>query len=336
MAEYEATLERVRGLLAKAAGTEFPAEADAFRAKADELMTRYAIEQWEIDREQRKAESVAIKKDLDLSWYWETDDTELTSLLWSLFIDVAHHCRVELVTTYATYRTKSVPVVGMPSDISYADVLFTHLMLQVIDQMDPKPKEGETFELALARMKESGMKWEEIYRRLVKAGLQEDLGAWRKSVASKVNYAGKYTKFCEVTNRKRLRVTPSVHRRSFIYGFNEAMRERFRSMREDQGQYNGSMALALREYREAIKEAVWVHFPELQPHPEDCACDACKAKTAALEKAKKTSGRRRKAPKPRMVKVDRNSMDEGATAASRVELIDKTGTDSQRIAGELG
>lgn len=335
MSDYESTLERVRGLLAKAASTEFPAEADTLRAKADELMTKYAIEEWEIERAQRKASSVAIKKDLDLSWYWETKEQDLSSLLYQLFCDIMHHCRVEMVTEYATYRTKSVPVVGMPSDISYADVLFTHLMNQVIQEMDPHPVAGDTLEMALARMKESGMKWEDIYRRLRDAGLQEDFGPWGKSVASKVNYAGVYTRFCELTARKRLRVTPSVHRRSFIYGFNDAMRDRFRSMREDQGQYTGSMAIALREYRQAVKEAVWVHFPELKPHAEDCQCDVCTQQAAARANVKVRKGRKRKAAQ-RTVKVNVSSMDQGASAASRVKLIDRTGAADPRIAGQLG
>ncbi len=38
-------LERIRGLLAKAESTTFPEEADALTAKAQELMTRYAIDQ---------------------------------------------------------------------------------------------------------------------------------------------------------------------------------------------------------------------------------------------------------------------------------------------------
>jgi hypothetical protein len=332
MATYEETLERVRGLLAKAAASEFPAEADVFRAKADELMTKHAIEQWQIDQQQAKASSVAIRKDLDISWYWGMDD-ELSTLLWRLASDVMFHCRVEIVLGMATYRTKSVPIVGMPSDLGYADLLFTHLMTQVIDQMDPKPRPGESKGSALARMKESGMKWKDIYRRLVDAGLQEDLGPWSPKVASKCNYAGLYTNYCAETSRKRLRVSPAVHRRSFIYGFNNTMYERLRSMREDQGQYTGSMALALREYRDKVKDAVWIHFPELKPHPENCECESCvdRREAAAKTATKKT----RKGPKPRYVKIDRGSMDEGSLAAQQVELVQRGDDTRQRIAGEL-
>ena len=38
-------LDRVRGLLTKAESTEFPAEAEALTAKAQELMARHSIEQ---------------------------------------------------------------------------------------------------------------------------------------------------------------------------------------------------------------------------------------------------------------------------------------------------
>src|SRR5580765_2541614 len=333
MAEYESLLEKVRALLAKAASTTFPAEADSFRAKADELMTKHAIEQWEIDRAQTRATHIAIRKDLDINWYWETRDRELASLLWSLCSTVMYHCRVETVIGKADYRAGKLPIVGMPSDVSYSDILFTHLMNQVIDQMDPRPKGGDTLESALARMKEAGMKWKDIYQRLVDAGLQEDWGPWTSGIASKCNYAGKYTRFCETTNRKRLRVSPAVHRRSFIYGFNDTMNQRFYTMRESQGQYSGSMALTIRDYRAKIKEAVWLHFPDLKPHPADCQCEKCVAERAAVAAAAKRKPRR--AAKPKMVKVDHGSMREGSAAAENVELISREDSSRQRISGEL-
>src|SRR4051794_1929180 len=42
--ERERVLRRIRGLLAKAESTEFPEEAEALTAKAQELMTRYAVD----------------------------------------------------------------------------------------------------------------------------------------------------------------------------------------------------------------------------------------------------------------------------------------------------
>jgi len=45
----ERILEKVRGLLAKAESTEFPAEAEALTAKAQELMARHCIEQAMLD-----------------------------------------------------------------------------------------------------------------------------------------------------------------------------------------------------------------------------------------------------------------------------------------------
>src|SRR3954470_13978333 len=42
-------LDRVRGLLAKAEATSFPAEAEAFTAKAQELMARHAIDRIVVD-----------------------------------------------------------------------------------------------------------------------------------------------------------------------------------------------------------------------------------------------------------------------------------------------
>lgn len=176
------------------------------------------------------------------------------------------------------------------------------------------------------------MKWEHIYNRLVQSGLQEDWGPWTKSVASRCNYAGKYTKFCESTSRKRLRVSPAMHRRSFIYGFNTSMSERLRAMREDQGQYSGSMALALRDYREQVKEAVYIHFPDLKPHDEDCQCERCRSMRESASKPIKKG----RVPKMKIVRIDMNSVDEGSQAAERVQIIQRGDPNAQRISGNLG
>jgi hypothetical protein len=65
-------LERVRALLAKADGTNFPEEADAFRAKADALMTEYAIEAWQMDPKPSDKlsyeENLAMLKEAGLGW----------------------------------------------------------------------------------------------------------------------------------------------------------------------------------------------------------------------------------------------------------------------------
>lgn len=64
-------LERVRALLAKAESTTFPEEADAFRAKADEIMTAYSISAWQVQMAQEGLQRT-IQPEVrwfDFSWW---------------------------------------------------------------------------------------------------------------------------------------------------------------------------------------------------------------------------------------------------------------------------
>lgn len=279
MSTQEKMLERVRALLAKAASTNFPEEAEAFQAKADELMTKYAIEMWQIEQAQAgvNAPRKPVRKDLDISWWYKGGLGEIRSDLWNLYHEVARHCRVVPVGQKTEYRSGEsiIPVIGLEADLAYFDMLFTHLLMQFLDRLDPKPRPGETMIEALVKMKEAGLKWEVIYNRLKSAGLVEDLGYWNGKVASRMDFAGKYTKFCRDMGRDRVYTSPAVYRRSFADGWTSGVIEKLREMREDQGQSTGSMALALRDIRLVVREAMWDEFPDLRPHPDDCDCDKC-------------------------------------------------------------
>lgn len=319
---------KVQGLLAKAASTSFPEEADSFRAKADELMTKYAIEQFQLERQLRTPTSPGQKpivKDVEISWYWDLPD-EVAQVLYGVLWVVAEHCRCELA--YASAHDRQLPVVGMPYDIDYLNILFTHLFLQMVDKMDPHPTTEDTLESALAKMKEAGMKWEDIYDRLVSAGLQEDLGEWSKSIAGKVNYAGKYTRFCAETGRARTYVSPSVYRRSFIQGFRAGVNEKFYTMRQEQGQNTGSMALALKDYRQEVKQALWDNFPTYKPK------EYTEAERAAQSVADKKTSRRRGRAAPAK-KISYGVVQSGLDAGRSVEIISTEDASRQKRAGEL-
>lgn len=274
VSNHEKMLERVRALLAKAAGGTTEEEAELLRAKADELMTKYAIELWQIEQLQAKTEERTKPevKAMNIDWWWNIDQ-DLGNALWDVMTSVTQHARCRIAWKHASYNTKTVPVVGLPADLAYADMLFTHLFMQMVETMDPRPRVGEGTVEAIVRMKEAGLKWEEIYYRLRKAGHYPADQPWN---ASKMNYAGKYTRYCDQHGRERVRVTPSVYRRSFALGFSRTLRERLRTQREEQGQDTGSMALALRDIRLVVQEAVYEFFPDMRPHEASCQCKKCK------------------------------------------------------------
>src|SRR4051812_16704394 len=168
-------LERVRALLAKANGTNFPEEADAFRAKADELMTAYAIEQWQVDAAQEgiQGRPQPERRDVDFSWY---SGTPFRDQLWWIYQDLADHCRCKAVVDkiFGYRENRRIPVLGLPADLDYLDMLFTSIMFDFARKVDPKPDpERLSYEENLAMLKEAGLGWPEITRLMVNAGMLE-------------------------------------------------------------------------------------------------------------------------------------------------------------------
>jgi hypothetical protein len=236
-------LERVRALLAKADGTNFPAEADTFREKADELMTQYAIEQWEVDEAQAGvgARPKPERRDFDMSWYRENSRS---NELWRLMQAVAYHCRVRLVY----WRVSgTIPAVGIPSDLDWFDLLFTHLMLQMGKGLEPHPNPERSMIENLVTMKEAGMKWERIGELLINI---DQLESYDRNMG--VKFTKLYTDYCVANKRPRLRTTPSVYQRSFAQGFLEEIRTRLKRQEEKS---TGSMELVLRDIRDEINSA---------------------------------------------------------------------------------
>ena len=112
-------LVKVRALLAQAESTTFEAEAEAFTAKAQELMARHAIDGalvWA--RSARDEHPITIRVPLDDPY------TDVKSLLLQR---VAHHSRCKSVY-HPRYGLASI--VGFASDVAAAEALFTSLLVQ--------------------------------------------------------------------------------------------------------------------------------------------------------------------------------------------------------------
>lgn len=310
-------LEKVRALLAKAASTKFPAEADAFRSKANELMTIYAIEQWQVDQAQ---DSVGVRPTPEIRWmdfsWWSGNP--FRDQLWTLFNATARNCRCKVVTSEASYYSQDesmrykMPVIGLPSDLDWFDLLFTSLMIAMIQKVDPQPVPNATMEENMAMMREAGLPWDDALNRLVKAGIvpsiaQEEAQKLADETGEEVpfsdedkyRYSGKgfkqlffskrvyertitaYRTWCKRTGHPQSYVNQNTFRRNFCDGFAAEIQERlWRMSRDAEVAYDdnheaGSMALAVRDIRQVIEDLMFDTWPNLRPHPSDCDCDVC-------------------------------------------------------------
>jgi hypothetical protein len=112
-------LNRVRALLAKAEATSFEAEAEAFTAKAQELITRHAIDMAMLSGPSAGDQVDTIRIAID--------DPYVTAKSMLLF-GVAQHsrCRAVLHRGYAM-----ASIIGIGRDVAATEMLFTSLLVQL-------------------------------------------------------------------------------------------------------------------------------------------------------------------------------------------------------------
>ena len=117
--ETNPALERIRNLLAKAESTTFEPEAMAFTAKAQELMTRYAVDAAMVQSSGgRRDRPVAIRLPIDPP-YVDAKSRLLHTVAVATRCRSVFHPMVSLAT-----------VVGFPADIAAVELLFTSLLVQ--------------------------------------------------------------------------------------------------------------------------------------------------------------------------------------------------------------
>jgi Protein of unknown function (DUF2786) len=115
------TMATIRALLAKAEGTTFPAEAEAFAAKAQELMTRYSIDAALLDGRHGDDLAAGVRsRRLHLDNPYAKEKVHLLAT-------VAAVNGVQVVYTEAFGFATAV---GFPADLDVTDMLFTSLLVQ--------------------------------------------------------------------------------------------------------------------------------------------------------------------------------------------------------------
>jgi hypothetical protein len=124
-------LRRIRGLLAKAESTEFTEEADALTAKAQELMTRHAVDVALLDADLPSGGDVGTRR------VHVTDPYVRAKM--QLLATVAEANDVRLVW----YQGLGIAnLVGARGDLDAVELLFTSLLLQVAQALGSAERQG--------------------------------------------------------------------------------------------------------------------------------------------------------------------------------------------------
>ena len=117
-------LGRIRALLAKAESTDFPAEADALTAKAQDMMTRHAIDAALLDDAQHLSGGIASRR-VHLESPYASTKVQLLSA-------VGEVNRVRLLWDE---QHAIATIVGAPVDLDLVEMLFTSLLVQAVRAM---------------------------------------------------------------------------------------------------------------------------------------------------------------------------------------------------------
>ena len=115
----EKALAKVRALLAKAEATEFAEEAEALSAKAQELMSRYSLQEAVADHERGRT-PVALARRI-----WIENPYAAPKVLLVQAVSSANRCRAVW-----TENLGVVTVVGSDTDLNLVELLTTSLLLQ--------------------------------------------------------------------------------------------------------------------------------------------------------------------------------------------------------------
>lgn len=339
MAEKADIMRKVRALLDKAASTTFEPERDSLLSKADQLMTAYVIESWEL--ELAKPANAREKPVLVEYDYSNTEDYDLNERLADIFGSLARHCRVKL----GWYGSRHSKLVGYQSDIDYLDMLFTNIRLHLQINMIPHASTTLSYEENLALLKEAGYKWQQVYEQLlplfperfpqnlVRAGAERNNDIvvngkrYRRGLLDQgrgigVGFTKTYTEYCKEHNRERIYANPEVYKRSFLEGYVWRIRRRLEDL--DAGVTQGQ-ALVLRGREEDLLEEFYKLFPDRRPHPPGCDCDyhhrcndpKCQRMMCVAARTPVKYSR----ASPRALRVDASARERGRKSADSADLF---------------
>lgn len=295
----EDILRKVRALVAKANSTTFEQEREAFMAKADELMERYAIDQAMLAMADDTKARFVVRKDMDISWWSEMRnmDSEVRARIYWLWSYCVEFCRCYSSSSTWDYREKTCAVYGMPSDLDYLNLLFTDLFLQMSGTLKPKYDPNLTLGHNVYNAKNAGMKYVDIayWSQHPEWVEPNGTGGLKTKDGGKMKHAYQRHLNEHHPGEKRITMHPVTWAMSFMDGYVTTIRERFGKMREmrDIPSDADSMALVVRDIRDQAREAMFEDFPNLRPHPKDCQCKSCVAarKPVKYSSAKFRAGR---------------------------------------------
>ena len=127
-------INRVQALIAKAESSPFPAEADAFMAKAQAMINDHAIDEARL----RGADPTSVGHDaVPMTGTY----TKERSLIWGAVAN-ANRCKLLTMSSYGSSKVSELTLIGRDQDRQLVRILSNSLELQALKRLDglsPEP-----------------------------------------------------------------------------------------------------------------------------------------------------------------------------------------------------
>jgi hypothetical protein len=298
-------LRQIKLLLDKANATQYDEEADIFRARAEELMQQYRIDEWELAQAAPEVGSRPVWRTIFIC----EEGNPVYNTYVSLFFTVLRHAKCKGVYRYGKTDGQYgwvAEAVGFSEDLDYADALYTGLAVYLNSKVAPKVEPSRSRPENVHALKEAGMTWKDIFRAL-------DLpfeDAYGQPTPERSQVYGEYQRWCKQHNKQPVKSNPKVYLRSFADAFWMRIYHRLQDIRDQQEQkfrneiIGEKYALALADRSVHVDAAFEEKYP---PH-----------KIETTSSVSKSSNRR--PAKYREKAVDHDAMNRGDLAARGADL----------------
>jgi hypothetical protein len=261
----EDRLRRIRGLIDQAndAGVT-EAERESFLAKADEMMTKYTIEMWELEfakpAGQREAPIFRVFESPKGSWEYRQAALSILKSLAKLA-----RCRMDWKWNPSVY--------GYEADINYLEMMYTSALLHAAQHLNPKVEPGRTWIANMAFLRWGGANWQSIHYELSSNATDYIYKGkpWGRGIGTR--FTNEMRKYAQEVNRPVVKASNTERwREGFMYGIVQGVSDTVARLRGEQEQLGG---LVLAGRSEAIDELYFTENPSERPHPDECDCDTC-------------------------------------------------------------
>jgi hypothetical protein len=261
----ESMLNRVARIIAHAedcqrAGNTADAEADF--ARADAIMTKYAIDRAVI--ESRKTDRTQREEPVSVKVPFVRYDVDFADDYGAMFGSIARHNRCRVVT-HRYSQEPHATIVGFPEDVEYTQMIWNSVRLAFVSKLDPTWDTNRTHDENIKILKEAGRKWSYIGDLANAAGFENKPNDGRLKAA--------YRRQCRLEGAEPTSHTQrhAAYRASYAKGFRQRIATRLYAMAqaaEDQvAKGEPGTALAMRDRFDDVHEALYRLFPNLRPNP---------------------------------------------------------------------